>query len=85
MWFGRQRTATSSGGIAKQRLQCVLVGDRVGVSPDLMVQVRGELAAVLSRYMDIDETGMDVRLSTSERQATLDAHIPVRQLRRGQH
>ena len=84
MWFGRQRAA-GSGDIAKQRLQCVLVGDRVGVSPDIMVQVRGELAAVLSRYMDIDEAGMDVRLSANERQATLDAHVPVRQLRRGQH
>lgn len=67
---------------AKERLRLVLVHDRAGVTPDRVLPLlKDELIAVISKYMDIDESGLDVTLSTEDSQMALVASIPIRGLR----
>ncbi|MGQ9778788.1 MAG: cell division topological specificity factor MinE [Bacillota bacterium] len=68
--------------IAKERLRLVLVHDRAMVSPALLEVLKGEMVEVISRYLEIDEQGMEVRLSTTEERAALVANIPVRRVLR---
>ncbi len=77
--FGRD---SASADIAKERLRLVLVHDRTNVSPQFLENIKEELIAVISRYMEIDEAHMDVNLQSGENQATLVANIPVRRMKR---
>ena len=76
------RKARASGDIAMERLRLVLVHDRAMISPALLEVLKGEIIEVISRYLEVDEEGMEVRLSTSDRMAALIASIPIRRIRR---
>jgi cell division topological specificity factor len=67
----------SSGQVAKDRLQLVLVHDRTGLSPEVIEQMRDELIAVLSKYVEIDHEEMEISLSQGRGQSTLIANIPI--------
>lgn len=78
--FGRRRE--SSGAVAKERLLTVLVHDRVKLTPDMMEQMRAEIVAVISKYVDIaDPDAIDVTLLRGEESDHLKADIPVRRSR----
>ena len=66
-----------SSAIAKERLQLVLVHDR-GFSPQLLEKLKTEIIAVISKYVEVDDGGIEVRVTRSERQDRLVANIPVR-------
>ena len=72
--FGRR---SGSSAIAKERLQLVLVHDR-GFSPQLLEAMKSELIAVISKYVEIDEGGIDVQVTRTGTQDRLVANIPVR-------
>jgi cell division topological specificity factor len=73
--FGRARP--TSREIAKNRLQLVLVQDRVNMSPQLLQTLKDELISVISKYVEIDEENMEVTFTQSRRQSRLTADIPV--------
>lgn len=77
--FGRE---SASANVAKERLRLVLVHDRTNVSPQFLEEIKEELLEVISRYMEVDQTTMDVSLQSGENQATLVANIPVRRMKR---
>ncbi|MGH2542451.1 MAG: cell division topological specificity factor MinE [Ardenticatenaceae bacterium] len=76
--FGRK---PASRKIAKDRLQLVLVHDRSGLSPELLGQMRDEIIAVLSKYVEIDREEMDIQLTQGRDQNKLVANIPIRRKR----
>ena len=71
------RKEPSSRDIAKDRLQLVLVQDRVNLSPQKMDQMKDELIAVISKYVEIDQNGIDISLAKTGRMSRLTANIPV--------
>jgi cell division topological specificity factor len=73
--FGRREP--TSREIAKNRLQLVLVQDRVNMSPHLLQTLKDELISVISEYVEIDEENMEVTFTQSKRQSRLTADIPV--------
>ena len=73
--FGRSES--KSGAIAKNRLQLVLVHDRVDLSPGEMDLLKDELIQVISKYVEIDQGGIEIALTNNNRQSRLTAHIPV--------
>lgn len=77
--FGRDN---SSAAVAKERLRLVLVHDRTNVSPQFLEALKEDLISVITRYMEIEEEGMDVTLQTTETQVALVANIPVRRMKR---
>lgn len=70
-----------SGQIAKERLQVVLIHDRASVSPEMMEQLKNDIIAVISKYMDINKSGMEIALENDEESVALVANIPVHALR----
>ncbi len=68
---------SSSSDLARERLQIVLVQDRIKLPPPMMNNLRNELIAVLSKYVDVDPSGIDISLSKQARQNRLVADVPI--------
>lgn len=80
--FGRKKpVAPSAGELARERLTLMLVHDRLKLTPDLLDRIKEELLAVISKYVEIDESGVDVELTHSEHSDKLVARMPVRRQR----
>ena len=68
---------------AKERLHLVLMQDRANVSADFLDLMKQEIIEVIKKYIDIDESAMDVRLTNKENTdgtngaPALYANIPI--------
>jgi cell division topological specificity factor len=71
------RRTPNSRDIAKNRLQLVLVHDRVDLSPQKLQVLKDELIAVISKYVEIDVETVQVSLNQNGRQCRLTADMPV--------
>ncbi len=77
----------SSGDLAKDRLKLVLVSDRANCSPDLMEQIKNDIIEVLSKYVEIDQKGLDIKIEQTESEGNngtvpaLFANIPIRSMK----
>lgn len=68
-----------SAQVAKERLLTVLVHDRVKLTPDMLEQLKAELAAVVARYVpDAEPAEIEVSLMRREMSDHLQADIPLR-------
>ena len=72
----------ASGKQAKERLRLVLIHDRATISPQVLEMLRGDLIQVISKYMEIDESGLEVNLERDKNTVALVANIPVRHVKR---
>ncbi|MBE6100066.1 MAG: cell division topological specificity factor MinE [Anaerovibrio sp.] len=70
-----------SGKVAKKRLQMVLIQDRANVSPEVMAQLRDDIIQVISKYMVIDKTDMEISLENVDDSVALVANIPVQNMK----
>ena len=75
--------ADSSAKDAKERLRLVLIHDRTDISPQLLESLRLEMIAVLTKYMEIDESKIEMDLDHEENAVALVANIPVLRIKRG--
>ncbi|MEW5959762.1 MAG: cell division topological specificity factor MinE [Chloroflexota bacterium] len=71
------RSKPTSREIAKDRLQLVLVQDRINLSPEKMNQLKDDLIKTISRYVEIDREGIEITLIKSGRHSHLTADIPI--------
>ena len=73
----------SSRDTAKERLHLVLMQDGANVSADFLDLMRQEIIEVIKKYIDIDESAMDVRLTNQANEdgtqgaPALYANIPI--------
>lgn len=72
-----------SGNTAKERLQLVLIHDRSDISREVMENLRQDIIAVIRKYMEIDESRIELELEKEDRSVALVANIPVVTVRRG--
>lgn len=83
-WFSRLtgHRPAKSADVASERLQLVLKYDRARVPPGLMDTLKDEILAVISRYLDVVEDGIEVTLSAPgarpDAPVQLVANVPVR-------
>lgn len=80
-FFGKDM-ANSSKNVAKERLRLVLMHDRTDIPEAMMEALRVDLINVISKYMDIDKSALDVSLSRDAESVALVANIPVLRIRR---
>ncbi len=73
-----------SKDVAKERLQLVLSHDRMEIPPGVLDALKDDLIQVISKYMEIDESGIDVRINDkdSSEGRSLVANIPVASMKR---
>ena len=72
-----------SKNTAKERLQLVLMQDRANVSADFLDMMRQEIIEVIKKYIDVDESQIDVKLTNKTNEdgtvgaPALYANIPI--------
>ena len=82
--FFRRKTSRQ---IAKDRLKILLISDRVNCSPEMMELIKNDIAEVISKYMKIDTSNMDIQISKTAgggrngKVPVLYANIPILDLR----
>ena len=73
----------NSKDAAKERLHLVLMQDRANVSADFLELMKQEIIEVIKKYIDVDESAIDVRLTNKENAdgtngaPALYANIPI--------
>jgi cell division topological specificity factor len=78
-WFGEK----ASGQVARQRMQVVLMHDRMDLTPDIMEALRNDILAVISRYMEIDDSrGIRVDLEQGKEYTALVSNIHIKRVYR---
>lgn len=60
--MGKKEQTEKSKNAAKERLHLVLMQDRANVSADFLEMMKQEIVDVIKKYIDVDETDMDVKL-----------------------
>ena len=68
----------SPGEIAAKRLTVIVTGDRTGIEPGMMDNIRREIIEVIKRYVEIDETQINLALENEDDSVALVANIPIR-------
>ncbi|MDQ6930411.1 MAG: cell division topological specificity factor MinE [Candidatus Eremiobacteraeota bacterium] len=71
--FGRQ----TSSSTAKERLRLVLLSDHLSLAPELVDKLKAELIEVLSRYVEVDQTKIEVNFEQQERAIAMMANVPI--------
>ena len=75
--------SVNSREAAKERLHLVLMQDRANVSADFLELMKQEIIEVIKKYIDVDESAIDVRLTNKENEdgsngaPALYANIPI--------
>jgi len=67
-----------SKSVAKERLQFVLVQDRVKLSPKEMKSMKKELIGVLGKYLDIDSRKIEMEVKREDNMTALSANFPLK-------
>lgn len=75
--MGRNRE--SSAGKAKERLEFILVHDRINLPPERLQAMKEEILAVISKYVQIQSDKVDIALQQRERSSMIVAEIPFLQ------
>ncbi len=60
------RSDTKSGENAKNRLRVAITSDRAVCSPEIMEQMKNEIIQVISKYVEIDVDGLDIKVKQME-------------------
>ena len=77
----------SSSNVAKDRLKMVLVSDRANCSPEIMEQIKNDIIQVISKYVEIDIDGLDIKIEQTESEnmngmvPALFANIPIKYMK----
>ena len=78
--FDKDRERTKD--TARQRLQLVLMHDRLDLAPEKMENMKKEIWEVVSRYMVVDEDFMEFEVRRLDELMVLVSNIEVKELDR---
>lgn len=66
---------------AKSRLQLILVQDRISIDEQLMRALQMDMTALLSRFFELEQDGIEMELQREGQSMALVANIPVSSLK----
>ena len=70
-----------SKNVAKDRLKLVLIHDRAMLSSGMLEQMKDDIIAVISKYVEIDKESLNIDIADNPdntRRTTLVANIPLK-------
>lgn len=70
------RSSKGSSSVARERLQLILVHDRIDLPPAHLEAMKEEILAVIAKYVSVDSGKVDIALHQRERENMLVAEIP---------
>jgi cell division topological specificity factor len=73
--FGRA-PKQGTGVTAKERLQFILVHDRINLPPERLELMKKEILEVISKYVEVDGNSIDIAMQKRQRDSLLVAEIP---------
>lgn len=71
--FGRH----TSSATAKERLRLVLMSDHLSLAPEMVDAMKRDLVEVISRYVEVDRSKIEVNFEQQDRTVALLANIPI--------
>jgi cell division topological specificity factor len=78
MNFFERLTGKKSANSAKERLQLVLIHDRIDLTPAALEALKDDLIAAISKHIDIDPSSVRIAVEHEGRAQRLIADIPLR-------
>jgi cell division topological specificity factor len=66
-----------SASAAKERLKFVLIHDRADITPGQLEKMKNEIVGVISRYVEIDSSLVQINVTQEGREQRLVADIPI--------
>jgi len=79
LFYGRHDVASRSK--VKQRLKFILAHDRAALTPQMFEDMRKEIMAVVSKYVELDEDALSIDLESNQRITSVTANLPIRSIR----
>lgn len=73
--FRKQQQQSKS--IAKSRLQLILIQDRTGIEPGILEMLKDDLIDLLSKYFEINQSGLEMNLHREDQSMALVANVPI--------
>lgn len=73
----------ASSATAKERLRLVLMSDHLSLAPDMVEALKRDLVDVISRYVQVDLSKIEVNFEQQDRALALLANIPIVSVNRG--
>lgn len=73
-------TKPKSKDDAKQRLKFLLIHDQVDLSPAQLDKMKDEIMEVISRYVEVDSSGVEFKLNREDGNIALVSNVPVRRV-----
>jgi cell division topological specificity factor len=71
-----------SGQVARERMQVVLMHDRLDLTPDIMESLKNDILEVLTRYMEIDSNSIRVDLEQGKGYTALVSNVQIKRVYR---
>jgi cell division topological specificity factor len=71
-----------SGQVARERMQVVLMHDRLDLTPDILDALKNDILDVLCRYMEIDRDTIQVDLEQGNGYTALVSNVKIRRVYR---
>ena len=66
-----------SSEVAKDRLKFVLVSDRTVCSPEIMERIKTDIIEVITKYVEIDASGLDIQITQTETEEGSGKKVPA--------
>ncbi|MFO7815822.1 MAG: cell division topological specificity factor MinE [Halanaerobiales bacterium] len=74
----KDKEDNSSKNVAKERLQFILVQDRINLSPSEMESLKKDLLKVMKKYVDVDDREIDMEINREDQMMAMVANFPLR-------
>ena len=71
-----------SGQVARERMQFVLMHDRLDLTPDILESLKNDILAVMARYMEIDQDSIRVDLEQGKGYTALVSNVQIKRVYR---
>ncbi len=73
----QEKESSDSKNVAVNRMKLVLMQDRTNLTPFLLEKMRGEMIAVLAKYVEMDQEALELNFEQEGEQMALMLSIPV--------